>query len=736
MESIIREIDSHKGSMTYEDSFRYAILCSKLLNKTDKTARENGRLLLTFVLDRLVDFPKETYAIWSDLVEAAGFYPYIQSESDLGTDSLSEQIRVSFHSSNYLYEKTLHAEQKKLSDLLFAGKNVVASAPTSFGKSMLIEELVASGKYKNIVIIQPTLALLDEIRLKLKKYARDYKIIVRTAQTPSNDEKGNLFLLTAERVMEYDGLPNIDLFIIDEFYKMSLRRIDDRADTLNNAFLKVMRCGKPQFYLLGPNIGGISEGFEQKYNALFYKTDFSMVGCRVIDKSITLDATWGKRQRDAFKEKKLFELLDELGDSQSIIYCASPARARKVARNYYLHLKELSKSTMILPLVEWIKANVSDKWSLADALTYGIAVHDGSLQKHISSSVIHYFNIGKLRTIFCTSTIIEGVNTSAKNVIIFDEKKGSKPFDYFDYSNIRGRAGRMMEHYIGNVYSFVQEPQKDELIVDIPFVEQDRDILTDEILVNIEPSDIKPQVKERYDKLQRTEPGLLRIIKQNGTNINGQISIYYALERDISDVKNRHLITWSQYPSYEAMTYVMDLANENIFNFRGEHGVLSVKQLVRMLHVYREKKTIMAIVNDKLNYLLKKRKNTPNPEQLLAINDSAIEEAFHVYRHWFQFKVPKAFRVVDSIQRYVCEKHGIKAGSYSFYVQQLENDFVSERLSILIEYGIPNTTILKIQDIIPYDLKDEAIVEFLRDNKNEVFARLTSYEIERLSCEL
>ena len=133
---------------------------------------------------------------------------------------------------------------------------------------------------------------------------------------------------------------------------------------------------------------------------------------------------------------------------------------------------------------------------------------------------------------------------------------------------------------------------------------------------------------------------------------------------------------------------------------------------------------------------MKKRKNTPNPEQLLAINDSAIEEAFHVYRHWFQFKVPKAFRVVDSIQRYVCEKHGIKAGSYSFYVQQLENDFVSERLSILIEYGIPNTTILKIQDIIPYDLKDEAIVEFLRDNKNEVFARLTSYEIERLSCEL
>jgi replicative superfamily II helicase len=43
-----------------------------------------------------------------------------------------------------------------------------ASAPTSFGKSLLIEEIVASKKYKNIIIIQPTLALLDETRKKFQ----------------------------------------------------------------------------------------------------------------------------------------------------------------------------------------------------------------------------------------------------------------------------------------------------------------------------------------------------------------------------------------------------------------------------------------------------------------------------------------------------------------------------------------------------------------------------------------
>ena len=47
-------------------------------------------------------------------------------------------------------------------------------------------------------------------------------------------------------------------------------------------------------------------------------------------------------------------------------------------------------------------------------------------------------NAGQLRYVFCTSTIIEGVNTSAKNVVLFDGKKASNFIDFFDYSNIKG----------------------------------------------------------------------------------------------------------------------------------------------------------------------------------------------------------------------------------------------------------------------------------------------------------
>ena len=178
----------------------------------------------------------------------------------------------------------MHIKQKELSDLLKSEVNVVASAPTSFGKSLLIEEIVASGIYNNIIIIQPTLALLDETRIKLRKYKDRYKTIVRTSQAYSVD-KGNLFLLTAERVMEYEEFPHIDLLIIDEFYKLSLRRKDERANILNNAFLRIVNKYNSKFYLLGPNIDGITEGFADKYNAVFFKSSYSLVDCDVIDKS-------------------------------------------------------------------------------------------------------------------------------------------------------------------------------------------------------------------------------------------------------------------------------------------------------------------------------------------------------------------------------------------------------------------------------------------------------------------
>ena len=161
-------------------------------------------------------------------------------------------------------------------------------------------------------------------------------------------------------------------------------------------------------------------------------------------------------ERKEFKENILFELLETLSEEQTIIYCSSPTRVRFLSKKFasYLEAKGKSVSSNTYPLTDWIREFISDDWSLLNTLKYDIGIHDGALQKHITTSIINYFNNGAIKYLFCTSTIIEGVNTSAKNIVYFDAKKGSNQVDYFDYSNIKGRAGRMMVHYIGKIYKF------------------------------------------------------------------------------------------------------------------------------------------------------------------------------------------------------------------------------------------------------------------------------------------
>ena len=727
MVDCISRIDDGQA-LSYDESFEIASYCSRLLSGSSEEVADVRRIAI-HILNSWENIPDETYPIWTDVMETIGFYPYIEKNKKTMTiQSLSDGIRQKSHLSEYLPLTYLHREQKVLSEMLLSKKNVIASAPTSFGKSLLIEEIVASGKYNNIVIVQPTLALLDETRLKLKKYSKKYKIIVRTTQLAATD-KGNLFLLTAERVMEYDQLPQIDLLIVDEFYKLSLKRKDDRADILNNAFLKIMNKYNSKFYFLGPNIDGITNGFAEKYEAIFYKTDYSLVDCNVVDMTQHLDMSKTRGALEEEKSELLCKLLDDLRDEQTLIYCSTPARARRFAKKYLDHL--ISKGVVVdasLPLIDWIKTSISEKWSLVDELKHGIAIHDGSLQKHIGASIIKYFNDGLLRCIFCTSTIIEGVNTSAKNVVLFDGRKGGEAIDFFDYSNIKGRSGRLMEHYVGRVFNFVKPPSKESVFIDIPFFEQDP--VSDEILINIPKDDIKNDLKNRYNELYEMPAGLLEIIKRNGVSVCGQMNIYRQLEQDVHTTKYDDF-AWSQMPNWNNMLYILRLSENNLFHI-DHNGIMSVNQLVLYLNEYRKNKDIIDIIN--LIYENRKRKVQAETACKNAgkYYDEAVEQAFHIHRHWFLFTVPKIFRVVDSLQRYVCESYGRRAGSYSYFIQQLENDFIPENLSILIEYGVPASAVRKLDSKVPRNLSEDEVVEYIRRYKRQLTSDWLQYERDRL----
>ena len=116
----------------------------------------------------------------------------------------------------------------------------------------------------------------------------------------------------------------------------------------------------------------------------------------------------------------------------------------------------------------WVAENYHPDWHFVKALRKGIGVHHGRIPRALAHYVVSAFNSDAIRFLVCTSTLIEGVNTKAKNVIIYDDKINKKSIDFFTFNNIKGRSGRMGQHYIGHVYLFNPAPTDPLPFVDIP----------------------------------------------------------------------------------------------------------------------------------------------------------------------------------------------------------------------------------------------------------------------------
>lgn len=707
------------------DEWSVAQKCVHLLNTGHKTKAYEK---IIEMLDYISKNGTKCGMLWGTILESAGFFPYLDKYKDIfKNDDVTSMITKEYFASDNMENIYFHKEQKALVNKLKLGKNLIVSAPTSFGKSLLIEEVVSSQKYKNIIIIQPTLALLDESRKKLARYNKYYKLIVHTSQEP-DAERGNIFLYTAERVLEYQKFPSIDFFILDEFYKLSKKRDDERADLLNNAFHNVLREHRCRFMLLGPNIDNISSGFAKKYNAEFYKSDYSLVlnkSINVYQEYVGQFGTSGKKQE--FKQKVLFELLSNMEGKPTLIFCSSPARVRMLSRRYVDYLKtEKGKSgNQELPLSEWIDVNVSKHWDLKELLSYSVGIHDGALPKHITSSIINYMANGEINCLFCTSTIIEGVNTCAQNIIYFDKTKGNRvDIDYFDYCNIKGRAGRMMMHFIGNIYNFNEPPEPEQTVVDIPFYEQED--ISDEILINLNYDEMKYPEKEQNQYILNLPPRVKNIFKKNGVSVKGQENIVNELMKD----ENYNLINWSGKPAYEQLSFVLSLAWDNLIRAGETTNPMTQAKLVKLTFDYGNGASIKDMIASEYRYKIKE-KTLGFEEQKIVLNE-AIQTTFQIFRHWFQYKVPKWIGVINALQEYVCEVKGKKSGNYLYYASVIENGTVPANAAILLEYNIPASTINKLVDVIPKDITDQSLVDYIFEKELYKGNNLIKYEKELL----
>ncbi|WP_439257070.1 DEAD/DEAH box helicase [Lonepinella sp. BR2271] len=681
-----------------------------LVNQSPEDIR--NQYLVLRVLDRKEEF-EPFLEIINGLVSHFGLYPYLDTDVITIKDAIAREMhRPALISNSFDMEKdnekesdnienegiVFHRVQAEIFQYLINRENVILSAPTSFGKSALIDSLVQTNIFNNIILIVPTIALIDETRRRLSRFKNDYKIITHASQTHTDR---NIFILTQERAIDFPELPQMDILILDEFYKLDPREDTDRAMTLNHAFYKLKKQSK-QFYLLGPNIQNIPEGLPEEFKCRFIRTDYATVVTELI--RVTPEKNDKKHRYD-----KLLSLCKSVNEP-TLIFCSSPQKAREITQ--LLVDNCIKKGMGLLEAAHWVGENYHPEWIFVKGLNAGIGMHHGRIPRALAHLCVKGFNEGKLPFLVCTSTLIEGVNTKAKNIIIFDNMIAKRKYDFFTFNNIRGRSGRMFQYFIGNVYIFNDPPEEELPLVEIPIFSQE-DNSSESLLIQIEKEDIKDNAWNRIKKYYQQDILSVDVIRSNsGVNPDNQLELAKYL---IQNNEKNLSLAWSSWPNYKQLELLCELIWDYLVNASERFAeIRSGKQLAFKINQIKNN-TIKDIIKNKIDEGAKA--------------DDAIESELNFTRQWMQFHFPRFAMAVCRIQNEIADRFNAKKADYSFFCGQVENMFSDPALIALDEYGLPFPLAKKIENQLNANGSlDQAISNLSKIKINEL--ELTPFEEE------
>ncbi|WP_186091545.1 DEAD/DEAH box helicase [Burkholderia gladioli] len=357
------------------------------------------------------------------------------------------------------------------------------SAPTSSGKSFVVlehlSECAIAAERFGAIYIAPTRALLTEIHGKLEKRLASISDSIRITTIPVPDPESRpkqIFVLTQERAqfllstVAIAGL--IDLVIADEAQSLG----DDSRGMILQDTLEKLRESNPaaRFLFLAPGasdlqlIGdsiGLSNISVKATNLSPVVQNRISVGFSDLDEHVVrLDLVTPKKLEPigSYQFKRGFALADdtklaavalELGASgRSLVYATGAKNAEDLtdllARNRPTVINE-----GLSDLAKFIEKHIHKQYSLARYVRQGVAFHYGNMPSLLREGIEAAFKRGELDYLCCTTTLFQGVNLPARNVFIDTPTRGKgDALDEASLWNFAGRAGRLGEEVVGNVF--------------------------------------------------------------------------------------------------------------------------------------------------------------------------------------------------------------------------------------------------------------------------------------------
>ncbi|MBR3839607.1 MAG: DEAD/DEAH box helicase [Erysipelotrichales bacterium] len=612
-------------------------------------------------------------------------------------------------------------------------KKIIVSAPTSFGKTRLLREIIFKYRYETIVLIFPTNALLFENFDELDKFNIEHNLGYQIINSTNSNEKTSsktIYVLTPERYLKLrNEIPSlkIDFFFMDEIYKIDNSFIDksdgieeNNRDKIFRIVLYILSKEVESFYLAGPyvNLQKMGDGLQEfinRYEVKLVQIDEELVVKNIIkcwDANISINEIPVRYYAE--KKKTTIELVKTIlskDAGSTLIYCSSKDEIDRLA----IQIKEISNysdrqvSNELRNFINhldnrysYLDGSLKVDWSIKSYLENNIAVHYGSLPKYIQNEMINLFNKGNVDLILSTTSITEGVNTNAKNLIFYGNKKGRKSLKVFDVKNIIGRAGRYYHHFVGNIYIFDKEIEEKNNLAStekLDFITFTDKPISVEDIDNTDVNDLigrNKQLKEsRQTKIEQSSIPNSVFEKNRAIDWIKQIELFNGLN---SKSKNELLKYKEKYESLHIFISKDNNSLEFIFYDLLEAGI--IESFEAKIYPAIAKTFSYLGFRGLISYEIKSKKETSNKKELdFKEYSTCFRNALKKMNEIVEYKVPKYLNLHFAIFVYVCKLKEIEINETCIekIINYYETGVFTKIGTYLINKGYPNITVKELE---------------------------------------
>ncbi|OJU54400.1 MAG: hypothetical protein BGN96_13235 [Bacteroidales bacterium 45-6] len=373
------------------------------------------------------------------------------------------------------------------------------SAPTSAGKSFLILlkaiDLIQK-KGGTVVYVVPTLSLVSQVTSDFRKLLDDFQLADYTLETTYNNTsatQNSIYILTQEKAIaafsqSENPFENVRLLVIDEIQNVEkvADSDDQRSKVLYDLMIELRNSSQIDHIIIsGPRIIKIDELGENVFglNSEKKETDASPVlnltysiskkkedyyfnvYSDLLEKHLQVKITnkdsiqgYGKVQYNDNYLEYLSGFLDGFDkDESTLIFSPTSTTCNKMASHISKNMIE-KNDKFLNELAGFISATVHPMFTMVETIQKGVAYHHGKLPFHVRVLIEDGIRKKNIKTIICTTTLLQGVNLPVQNIIIRNpnlfiaKKETSSKLSNYEIANLRGRAGRLLKDFIGRTY--------------------------------------------------------------------------------------------------------------------------------------------------------------------------------------------------------------------------------------------------------------------------------------------